>query len=169
MASSNHAPGTEFLECPVCGSDIYDNREKIESGEWNARSPHFACKEKTSCGWASWPEKDKKGGRGATRATKAHPPARTVSGPLTGGYSWADQTALGQACLDRAYKQMKSVMGAKGLEPRAVVAWAATGMIGAKQDHLMPPESLDDMPKTLKDFSKTADDLPFDDDPGMEE
>ncbi len=158
MATSNHAPGTEFLECPVCGSDIYDNREKIESGEWNARSPHFACKEKTSCGWASWPERDKKGGRGATRATKAHPPARTVSGPLTGSYSYPDLLALVGSC----YRDAKKVVGPKA-DPSQVFA---SFFKHCSDKHLMPPESLDDVPKALK---KEKDGLPFNDDPGMEE
>ena len=98
MASSNHAPGTVFEECPACGSQIYDNREKIESGEWNAKSPHFACKEKGSCGWASWPERPKKGGRKATSAPKEHSPAPTVSGRLSPQYSFADLVALHKAC-----------------------------------------------------------------------
>jgi len=155
MSSSEHEPGTEFQECPACGGKIWDNREKIESGQFKGKAPHFVCADKVNCKWASWPAKDKKGSSGAPGATTAPRPrpthsARTVSGPLTGGYSWDDQSALGLACLQRARDQMAAVVGGK-LEQRAIVAWAATGMIGAKQDHLMPPESLSDMPKALED------------------
>lgn len=169
MSTSEHIPGTVFLECPACGGKVWDNRDKIESGEWKAKSPHFACADKNGCGWASWPHREKKGSSGAARAAKGalEAQARTVSGPLrNGGYSWEDHAALGQACLDLAVKQMGAVFGRTDpLIQRAVVAWAATNMIGARQDKIMPTESLEDMPTA---FRKEPDDLPFDEDPGME-
>jgi len=40
--------------CPKCQrSQVWDNRERIRSGEFSRKSPHFACRDKT-CGWAVW-------------------------------------------------------------------------------------------------------------------
>ena len=40
--------------CPKCGGEVWDNRARIESGEFNAKSPHFSCKDKVSCKWVVW-------------------------------------------------------------------------------------------------------------------
>lgn len=42
--------------CPKCSAEVWDNREKIKSGDFGKKSPHFSCKEKDSCGWAVWGE-----------------------------------------------------------------------------------------------------------------
>lgn len=39
--------------CPKCGAGVWDNRPKKESGEFNKKSPDFACRNK--CGFAVWP------------------------------------------------------------------------------------------------------------------
>lgn len=44
-----HAP-----ECPNCSSEVWDNREKKRTGQFNARSPDYACKDKDGCGWVLW-------------------------------------------------------------------------------------------------------------------
>ena len=155
MASSNHAPGTVFEECPACAAKVWDNREKIESGEWSAKSPHFACSDKTGCGWVSWPERDKKGARKATSAPKGYVPTPTIAGRLTPSYSFADLVALHKACY-------KAVAYCKTDR----VAAAATVFIACTNKGVGPPENMEDMPKALKE---EKDDLPFDDDPGMEE
>jgi len=155
MSTSNHTPGTVFTECPACGGEIFDNRAKVESGEWNPKSPHFACRDKTNCNWASWPEREKKGGRGAARAKAAPSAARTVSGPITSGYSFMDLVVLHQACY-KAVAYCKSDR----------VAAAATLFIACTNKGVGPPESLEDMPKALQ---QKPEPMPYDDDPGMEE
>jgi hypothetical protein len=40
--------------CPKCQGAIYDNRAKKASGEFSAKSPDYACKDKDGCGWALW-------------------------------------------------------------------------------------------------------------------
>ena len=45
-------------KCPNCGGDMWDNRSKKASGEFNPAAPDFSCKDK-SCGGKIWPPKDK--------------------------------------------------------------------------------------------------------------
>lgn len=40
-------------KCPKCAGDMWDNREKIESGDFSPKSPHFSCKSK-DCKAAYW-------------------------------------------------------------------------------------------------------------------
>ena len=41
--------------CPSCESSGYwDNRAKKKSGDFSAKSPDYACKDKDGCGWALW-------------------------------------------------------------------------------------------------------------------
>lgn len=40
--------------CPKCEGELWDNRKKKASGQFNERSPDYACKEKEGCGWAFW-------------------------------------------------------------------------------------------------------------------
>ena len=49
------------MECPKCNGAVWDNREKKASGEFSAKGPDFACKDKDDCGWVKWPPKDKNG------------------------------------------------------------------------------------------------------------
>ena len=61
------------MECPKCGKSMWDNRSKKASGEFNPKSPDYACKDK-ACGGAIWPEKD-------TEASNAHSlPSKTAMG-----------------------------------------------------------------------------------------
>lgn len=44
--------------CPNCGKRTWDNRKKIETGMFSAKSPHFSCMDKQGCGWAAWRVKE---------------------------------------------------------------------------------------------------------------
>jgi len=37
------------LKCPHCQSIVYDNRPRIDSGEYSKGSPHFKCSNNTDC------------------------------------------------------------------------------------------------------------------------
>lgn len=41
-------------ECPKCDGPVWDNRDKKASGEFNPKSPDFACRDKDGCGWTLW-------------------------------------------------------------------------------------------------------------------
>lgn len=41
------------LGCRKCSGPIWDNRERIAKGEFSAKSPTFACRDK-NCKWATW-------------------------------------------------------------------------------------------------------------------
>jgi hypothetical protein len=47
------------MNCPKCGGEVWDNREKKASGKFSAKSPDFSCKDK-DCGWVKWPERGEK-------------------------------------------------------------------------------------------------------------
>lgn len=49
---------TNKTSCPNCGGDMWDNRAKKASGEFNPAAPDFSCRDK-SCGGKIWPPKDK--------------------------------------------------------------------------------------------------------------
>ena len=59
------------MECLKCGGPVWDNRAKKASGEFSAKGPDFACKDKDGCGWVQWPPKNK--GSGGLPATAAIP------------------------------------------------------------------------------------------------
>lgn len=40
--------------CPKCGKKVWDNRERIQSGQFNPKAPHFACEDKETCKFAVW-------------------------------------------------------------------------------------------------------------------
>lgn len=52
--------------CPFCKSDVYDNRERKQKGEYKPNAPDFVCSNKACTGgkgkdgqsrpWASWPD-----------------------------------------------------------------------------------------------------------------
>ncbi len=44
---------TDGKTCPKCNGEIWDNREKIKSGEFGEKSPELSCRDK-DCGWAVW-------------------------------------------------------------------------------------------------------------------
>ena len=46
------------MNCPMCQSPMWDNKEKKASGEFKATSPDFSCKNK-DCHHGIWPEKPK--------------------------------------------------------------------------------------------------------------
>ena len=57
--SFNRAPKPKIKfdgqTCPKCQDGVWDNREKKASGQFNAKSPDFSCKNK-DCKWGVWPE-----------------------------------------------------------------------------------------------------------------
>ena len=56
--------------CPTCGSTMWDNRPKKQSGEMNPKAPDFKCKDK-SCQGVIWKHKE-----------EARGPAPQTRGPL---------------------------------------------------------------------------------------
>lgn len=44
--------------CPKCGGEMWDNRPKKASGDFNPAAPDFKCKD-AKCGGVIWPAKDK--------------------------------------------------------------------------------------------------------------
>ena len=57
LPGESDVPVTESSEktevdrkCPACGSDVWDNRPKIASGEFSTKSPSFACRDKSCTG-----------------------------------------------------------------------------------------------------------------------
>lgn len=46
------------VRCPNCGGQMWDNRPKKATGEFNPAAPDFKCRDK-SCGGVIWPPKDK--------------------------------------------------------------------------------------------------------------
>lgn len=47
-------------DCPKCGGDMWDNREKKATGGMSAKAPDWSCKDRACGGALGWPEK---GGR----------------------------------------------------------------------------------------------------------
>lgn len=44
--------------CPQCKGESWDNRKRIESGQFSPKSPTFSCKDKQRCGWATWTKEE---------------------------------------------------------------------------------------------------------------
>ncbi len=42
------------MTCPKCSKRAWDNRDKIQTGEFSAKSPHFACSDNKGCKWVVW-------------------------------------------------------------------------------------------------------------------
>ena len=51
-------PKSDSQKCPNCSGEMWDNRSKKASGEFNPAAPDNSCKNK-SCGGKIWPPKDK--------------------------------------------------------------------------------------------------------------
>lgn len=55
------------MDCPQCGGDTYDNRQKVQGG-W--KGPLYKCKD-AECGWVKWaPKGAKQNGNGKNAAPK---------------------------------------------------------------------------------------------------
>lgn len=67
------------MVCVKCGGEVWDNRAKKASGEFSAKGPDFACKDKTGCGWVQWPPKGK---AAAAPTIPAAPQAPIVADPV---------------------------------------------------------------------------------------
>ncbi len=72
------------LRCPRCDNRIWDNRRKIERGEFPPKSPTFACQNKVGCGWTSWHKHD------APTEPNAKPQRETKARPVSPDEWWAD-------------------------------------------------------------------------------
>lgn len=63
------------MQCPTCGSDMWDNRAKKASGEFNPKSPDFTCKADRT--HVVWPP------RGRARRSQASQPVSQYNGDPT--------------------------------------------------------------------------------------
>lgn len=102
------------MECPQCGSECYDNRQKVEGG-W--KGPIYKCKDQ-DCSWKQWPPKGPKNGG---------------SGPKTPRvtYTWDE---LGKVYL--RCKQIAAKVWGESLPAEALVAAVAAVFIAAKDQGL---------------------------------
>lgn len=48
-SSESTEPVEVDRRCPACGSEVWDNRQKIADGEFSEKSPKFSCKNKDAC------------------------------------------------------------------------------------------------------------------------
>lgn len=71
-------PGTDPM-CPTCGTTMWDNRPKKQSGEMNPKAPDFKCKDK-SCQGVIWKFGEKPRAPKAS-APQAPPPPSDEDGP----------------------------------------------------------------------------------------
>lgn len=60
--------------CPTCGSTMWDNRPKKQSGDMNPKAPDFKCKDK-SCQGVIWKHGEKPRAPKAAPAPQAPPPS----------------------------------------------------------------------------------------------
>lgn len=81
------------MNCPKCGSEVWDNRPKKQSGAFKATSPDFSCKNK-ACDWREWPDK--------TAAAPA--PRKAASPPVPRAGAWDEVHALYGRALNEARK-----------------------------------------------------------------
>ena len=137
-----------MTECPTCGGELYDNREKVAGG-W--KGPVFKCRD-AACGWVKWPPK------GAKAA-----PAR---GPK---WTWSTLSRTYARCLLLAEKHVgePSKRTKKDFTMADVLASTATLLIAADRGGMqeaMPKaaaEPLDQPPRALAAVAADDDDLPF--------
>lgn len=57
------------MDCPKCGSECWDNRQKVAGG-W--KGPIWKCRDR-DCGWLQWPPKDAQAKKAATAGPRAGP------------------------------------------------------------------------------------------------
>jgi len=48
------------MQCPKCGGEMWDNRQKKADGTFKANAPDYKCK-LDSCAEVVWPDKDEQG------------------------------------------------------------------------------------------------------------
>jgi len=56
-----------YTQCPSCGGEVWDNRERKKRGETKPNAPDFSCKNKEGCGWVLWPKREAKSPGGFPR------------------------------------------------------------------------------------------------------
>jgi len=66
FTAGENYPRELLMQCPKCGSDVWDNRSKKLAGGMKPNAPDFSCKNKDICGWVQWPPK-----KGASQAPAA--------------------------------------------------------------------------------------------------
>lgn len=109
------------MNCPTCGGECYDNREK-RAGGW--KGPIYKCKNQ-GCGWVQWPPKEKgqqqQGGAPKPREAK---------------WTWATLSRTYGRSLLLAEQHMKSSTERTKVvyAPADVLAAAATIFIAASRD-----------------------------------
>jgi hypothetical protein len=116
------------MQCPKCGGDCYDNREKnIErKAAGQKQMPEFKCKDE-ACGWVKWPPKEggKPNGGGAQAAPR---------GPK---WTWDSLSLIYSKSLACARKHVASQLPGAG--PETVISAAATIFIAASRDGVQEP------------------------------
>jgi len=71
FTAGENYPRELLMQCPKCGSDVWDNRSKKLAGGMKPNAPDFSCKNKDDCGWVQWPPK--KGGSSIAAAPQIAP------------------------------------------------------------------------------------------------
>lgn len=137
------------MECPKCGGETWDNRQKKADGAMSPRAPDVACKDKENCGWVQWPPRDKKGGfsgkgggNGATPPQKREP-TRIISQAEVELF-WKVQYAE----FKQAFAIASKVIGGSKLPGDAIGAAqdAATGLMIALARYRQQPPAQPVMP-----------------------
>lgn len=106
------------MQCPKCGSAVYDNRPKKLAGTFKASAPDFKCTVKT-CDWVQWPPK-------AGAAPAAPPPQGFSQPPVTPGVGHdAEIVALYWNSLDAIMAGIVTRKLTEYFKPENVVAMTA--------------------------------------------
>ena len=109
------------MQCPTCGSDCWDNREKVAGG-W--KGPVWKCKDK-DCAWVEWPPK------GVAKKPASPEPMSARAGRWTWGQL---STYYGNAMKVARKHLMEQEPNAT---PAEVVAATATIFIAATRDGII--------------------------------
>lgn len=88
------------MNCPACGSEMWDNRPKKASGVFKPTAPDFKCKN-PDCKHVEWPEK------------KDGAPAKKAPAPSPRAGAWDEVHAI----YGRALAEAKKVSGAPEEHP----------------------------------------------------
>ena len=130
-----------MTECPSCGGNIYDNRQKVADG-W--KGPLFKCKDQ-ECGWKKWAPKGQQ--------QKGGPKGNGFSaGPK---WTWEKLSGMYAKSLAIADKHVKNLV--PNALPADVIAATATLFIAATRDGIKPPPPKEPEPVPVEE----EDDLPY--------
>lgn len=89
---------SKYLDCPVCGGEVYDNTQENEERKKDGRPlrPDYACKDKEVCKWAMWPPKD-----GSKRILHKSPPPAAPITNNNGFDKWKYRSMIMSYCFVR--------------------------------------------------------------------